>query len=696
MRRADIILANSRLLQQQSEQERKCKRPKQSSSPKAANSSPKTDTVMLSPIKDSVHSQAEANLMEKSGLSSCDVSAILSPTEMDDINKSFEGDLEDFVQALTNVKTTESLPVAAAEISSVASRNIPTETSSLSEPTTASKKAPNGKADRDSWFRNRNKLQRLQGEAYCSSVKNEQGEFPEKAPRLMGPRCDSKRCERVRSCRLLSDEDRQRIFSTFWSSMDWDQRKIYVVGLVDIVDVKRKRSDSRRQQSVKYHLKKGDAKLQVCKNMFLSTLCLGEWTVQSWLKKADDGMIPAKGRSMPQMSRSTENLRENVRKFLNDMPKLPSHYCRASSTKLYLEPHFRSLADVYKLFKEQHTESVASRQVFADEFGRMNLALFMPKKDQCDKCCAFKTGNVSDADYQEHVKRKDEARQSKENDKKRAEDGECHTITMDVQAVQLVPQLQASALYFRQKLAVHNFTLYNMSTNEVVCYVWHEGEGELNGNIFASCVVDYLVNEVGCTKDIVLYSDGCANQNRNVTLSNALTMLAKEKGIAITHNYLEKGHTQMECDSVHSVIERKKKNRDIFVPAQYVQLIQDARTKSPYKVRYIDHTFFKDFTTIREYSSIRPGRKAGDPTVVDLRCLKYVPSGEIHWKLRYTDDWNQQLPSRRNPQKSTNLDQLKPLYDSPLNITSDKFKDLQFLKQVMLPDYHAFYDNLTH
>ena len=137
----------------------------------------------------------------------------------------------------------------------------------------------------------------------------------------------------------------------------------------------------------------------------------------------------------------------------------------------------------------------------------------------------------------------------------------------------------------------------------------------------------YLVNEVGCTKDIILYSDGYANQNRNVTLSDALLTLAKERGVTITHNYLEKGHTQMECDSMHSVIESRKKNKDIFVPAQYVQLIQDSRAK-PYKVKYIDHTFFKDFSTIREYSSIRPGRKAGDPTVVDLRCLKY---GDLTW-----------------------------------------------------------------
>jgi len=204
---------------------------------------------------------------------------------------------------------------------------------------------------------------------------------------------------------------------------------------------------------------------------------------------------------------------------------------------------------------------VASRQIFAGEFTRMDLALFMLKKDQCDTCFAFKTGNISEAAHQEHLNRKEEARQSKETDKKKAEDGECHAITMDVQAVQLVPQLQASALYFPQKLAVHNFIFYNLSTNDVVCYVWHEGEGELNGNVFAPCIVDYLVNEVGCTNDIILYSNGCANKNCNVTLSNALLTLANERGVTITHNYLEKGHTQMECDSVYSVIERRKKNR---------------------------------------------------------------------------------------------------------------------------------------
>jgi len=69
----------------------------------------------------------------------------------------------------------------------------------------------------------------------------------------------------------------------------------------------------------------------------------------------------------------------------------------------------------------------------------MNIGLYMPKKDQCDKCSAYKVGNLSQENYDEHIVRKEEARMSKAHDKKRAEEGgQCHALTVDVQAVQLV------------------------------------------------------------------------------------------------------------------------------------------------------------------------------------------------------------------------------------------------------------------
>ena len=82
----------------------------------------------------------------------------------------------------------------------------------------------------------------------------------------------------------------------------------------------------------------------------------------------------------------------------------------------------------------------------------------------------------------------------------------------------------------------------------------------------------------------------------------------------------------MEVDSVHAAIERKLRDRQIFWPAEYTQVIIFARQHpKPYTVRTADRTFFRDFSKIRQYNSIRPGTVDGDPQVVDLRGPSQYP-----------------------------------------------------------------------
>ena len=63
----------------------------------------------------------------------------------------------------------------------------------------------------------------------------------------------------------------------------------------------------------------------------------------------------------------------------------------------------------------------------------------------------------------------------------------------------------------------------------------------------------------------------------------------------IVQKYLEKGHTQMEVDSVHSVIERKLKTRSIYYPGNYIEVMQEARPAQPYEVIENKHDFFYRF-----------------------------------------------------------------------------------------------------
>lgn len=182
------------------------------------------------------------------------------------------------------------------------------------------------------------------------------------------------------------------------------------------------------------------------------------------------------------------------------------------------------------------------------------------------------------------------------------------------------------------KLMVHNFTIYELKTNDGFCFIWHEGSGGVTSNEYTSIITNFLrehvVEDLTEGQTIILYSDGCTSQNRNNTLPNALLTLSAEHKITIEQKYLEKGHTQMEADSIHSLIQRKLKNATINVPAEYIKICQNARRNpSPYKVEYLGHEFFKDFSKLKRLSSIHPGFKVGDPVVTDLRCLKYNQDG---------------------------------------------------------------------
>lgn len=233
-----------------------------------------------------------------------------------------------------------------------------------------------------------------------------------------------------------------------------------------------------------------------------------------------------------------------------------------------------------------------------------------------------------------------------------------------------------------------------MVTGQADCYIWHEGAGGVNSSDFTSIILDYI--DQNCTPDtktVIIFSDGFGYQNRNVTLSNALLTFAKNKKLAIFQYYLEKGHTQMECDSIHVFIERKLKNREVYVPGWFVQLCKSAKLKDPYKVHYISFDFFKKYSVLNNYTSIRPGNTTQDPKVTDIRCLAYKVDGSIDYKTNYKDNWVQ-LPRRVKKQEDTIT--IPQLYQEPKKIKREKFNHLLELTKFIPADFRPFYKNLLH
>ena len=90
-----------------------------------------------------------------------------------------------------------------------------------------------------------------------------------------------------------------------------------------------------------------------------------------------------------------------LKQWLESLPKLPSHYCRSSSSKLYLEPGFNSIIHIYRLYKtfcEDSKTKYVLRWKFSEEFNSMKVSLFQPSKDRCDICIGNEQKSVNDVD----------------------------------------------------------------------------------------------------------------------------------------------------------------------------------------------------------------------------------------------------------------------------------------------------------
>lgn len=567
---------------------------------------------------------------------------------------------------------------------------------------------------------------RVHGQKYIGYERKKELKSPYrvmKPSRSIKPRCNHKELKpkSVRSfmCGTFSEEDRKHAHHHFWNDLsNWDEKKAYVCGLVSTRGINRRRkSNSKAVTAQKKNLghdiflkKKDGIKVRVCRQFFLGTLDLGEDTFKRWTKPLDEKLsdddfdsaddleniktpvLPSPAAKKRGRKHETSPSFLPLTEWIDALPKVPSHYCRASTSRVYVESTFNSRNHMYHVYSQWCTDEGKRRagyNVFKRTLRERKITIHKPRKDQCDTCLGYKHGHVDEETYQGHIKRKTDGRVLK-NKLKDTADESTLVVTMDLQSTLLSPKTLASAMYYKMKLQIHNFSIYELNTKNVELYVWDESQGGVSASEFTSCIMDYISKKCHFSK-IVLISDGCVYQNRNRVLSSALSAAAKLYQIEISQVILEKGHTMMEVDSVHSTLEQNFRP-PIYSPAEYHTRMRMARPDQPFRLNVIDHTFFKNFEKICTVSSIRPGRRTGDPVVTDIRRLRYDITGKILYTLDYSETWTE-IPCRF---VASSLRNIPILHSGRIPIDKTKFKQLQELKNVIPNDHHAFYDNLPN
>src|SRR5277367_3515484 len=94
-----------------------------------------------------------------------------------------------------------------------------------------------------------------------------------------------------------------------------------------------------------------------------------------------------------------------------------------------------------------------------------------------------------------------------------------------------------------------------------------EANGSKGSSEVATCLWDTLEKLSDRLEEVTFYADTAAGQNRNCI--NAAMFLRAVSILPLqvfNQKFMESGHSEMECDSVHSCIESRSKKIPIYTP----------------------------------------------------------------------------------------------------------------------------------
>ena len=568
------------------------------------------------------------------------------------------------------------------------------------------------KQNQDLWKRNVRKRNRQAGLPYISQRGKE---VPERKMKSI----DCSRC-RFKCSENISEEERQTIFRKYWGMMDYSRQRDFLCQ--HVTSSKPVRTAGHKMKSYVYKLSLEHKKVRVCITFFLATLNIGKKTIYNALLKTTSGIFSgadARGKKESVNKTPTESV-DTVRRHIESFPRMESHYTRQTSKREYLSKDlsirkmWQLYVDMCKRKKIRAVKEKKYRQIFCEEY---NFSFFKPKKDQCSICSIYElkksreeVDEAEETNYKEHQERKVQAREEKAKDKKKAQDDPTfHAATFDLQAVLTTPCSLVGELYYKRKLSCYNLSFYSLGNNNGTCYLWDETQGGRGSCEIASCLTKYthsISSTYSRLKEVTYYSDTCGGQNRNKFVAAALLHLISSDGTleCINHKYFERGHSQMESDSIHSTIEAAKKKTSVYVPSQWNTVISLARRKKPYTVipiKYKDIMDFKDFTSTccPNMKFTTTGSKVNWMKAKWIQVRKSSPRS-VYVNETFNDADFQEIKVQHLSTRSKGrakeqwVESIKSLYDQKLSVSRAKKADLISLctNGIIPEEYHSYYN----
>lgn len=210
-------------------------------------------------------------------------------------------------------------------------------------------------------------------------------------------------------------------------------------------------------------------------------------------------------------------------------------------------------------------------------------------------------------------------------------------------------------------------------------------------------------------KSVSFFCDTCGGQNRNQQVAAMLLYAVKtiEHLNQIELKFLESGHSQMECDSMHSAIESAKKHKSAFTMTDWINIFRSARsqrgknkTNGEYIVHHLKYTDFFDLQSLAS-SSIKNRNKDEDGNTISWLKIKSIKVEKVSpetlfCRYDHSSEYKKVHIVGRGRRRIAETLVLNPAYSDLLPISNAKKADLvKLVNAGHIPEeLHPWYKNL--
>lgn len=271
-----------------------------------------------------------------------------------------------------------------------------------------------------------------------------------------------------------------------------------------------------------------------------------------------------------------------------------------------------------------------------------------------------------------------------------------------------MPIIRTGEAYYKRQLWFYNLCVYDKvrQIGYTCMYVWNESIASRGSQEIGSCLYKHFFKFVPKdTRKIVLMSDSCSGQNRNIKMSlmlkNFLSVWKHTELKSIEQHFYVPGHSYNSCDSSFGTIEiQKRSTQDIFFPEHWINVIRQAKKKEPkFVVTEMKKTDFYSSESLEKLIVNRKNTISGDK-INWFKFQKIIYEQENPFLLKIIEYGVVNTVRTISLQKRGTVNvigqTLKYMYRDGRSITKAKYDDLQQLLKNFPEQYRSFYRSLSH